>query len=60
LAHHQHTFLDTIYVVGFAYGMVVFYYFATVIPLPPGKSRIRRWFEKWSFGILKPASVNAK
>jgi hypothetical protein len=37
--------LEFMHAVWFPAGMTVFYYFVAVLPLPPGKSKVRRWLE---------------
>ena len=40
----------------FTPSMACYYYFCEVLPLPPGKSKVRQWLE--SFGkVLKPIPV---
>jgi hypothetical protein len=42
----------------FSFGLVIFYYFIAVDPLPPGKSKVRAWVDNLRQGRLTP--VRAK
>lgn len=53
-------FVETAYIVCMSYGFLIFYYFIAVEPLPPQKSKVRQWAEKFSFGLLSPAPAEAK
>ena len=38
----------------FSPGLAIFYYFICVVPLPPGKSRVKEWLEKFRLAFNKP------
>lgn len=51
---HQYNFLNFARTEFFSVGLLIFYYFIAVDPLPPGKSKIREWIESFE-KVLKPA-----
>lgn len=55
-AHPIHTFTSPL----FFYGLIIFYYFTAVDPLPPAKSKVRQWFEKLSLASAKPVEATTE
>ena len=43
----------------FAFGVCIFEYFVDVNPLPPGKSKVRKWIENFAAGFRKPEPAPA-
>jgi hypothetical protein len=40
-------------------GVVIFFYFVAVVPLPPGKSKVREWIESFQRGKLSPVRAQS-
>lgn len=47
----SHGLLDCVSSTFFSLGILIFFYFSLVDPLPPGKSKVRQWFE--SFRLVR-------
>lgn len=58
--HSSLSTLEMLHSVSLSFGITVFNYFVIVEPLRPGKSKIKQWIEKLSFGSRELASAGAK
>lgn len=50
---YHHIFLEVVSQCFFSLGLIIFYYFIAVNPLPPGMSKLRKWINNFS-QVLTP------